>query len=273
MNDKDFTKKFGPWAVVTGASSGIGTKFTHGVAAKGLNVVLVGRREVRLKEISNELETTYGVQTRVVSTDLTDETFLTDIRLVTDPLDIGLLVSNAGAASMGALLKVDVDNLLEMLSLNTATHLRLVHHFGNQLVARGGGGILLVGSMAGMQGTPLGANYAGSKAYVHNIGQALNYELKKSGVNVSVTVPGPTSTPALHDRSDIDLGKIPGPVLSPEKVVELGLNGLAKNKPIVITGRMNRMMDKMFRRVLPRQAGRNMMGSMVNKYAPAELKM
>ncbi len=273
MNDQKFADKFGPWALVTGASSGIGTGFAHAVAAQGLNVVLVGRREGRLKEVAEEIETSHQVQTRIVATDLTDDAFLTDIRHVTDPLDIGLLVSNAGAGALGAMLKVDVEDLLGNLTLNTNAHLRLSHHFGDRLVQKGRGGILLVGSMAGMQGTPLGANYAGAKGYVHNLGQALNYELRKTGVHVSVTVPGPVNTPALNDRTDIDLGKMPGPVMSVDDLVAIGLRGLAKNKPLVVAGGANRVMDFMFRRVMPRQTGRNMMGMMVTKYAPAELTM
>ena len=273
MNDQKFAEKFGSWALVTGASSGIGTGFAHGVAAKGLNVVLVSRREGQLREVADELETTHQIQTRVVATDLTDDAFLTDIRQVTDPLDIGLVVSNAGAGVLGATLKVDVEDLVSPLTLNTTAHLRLSHHFGGRLVKKGRGGILLVGSMAGMQGTPLAGNYAGAKGYIHNLGQALNYELRRTGVHVSVIVPGPVNTPALNDRTDIDLGKMPGPVMSVDKLVAIGLKGLAKNKPLVVTGGANRVMDFMFRRVMPRQAGRNMMGMMMTKHAPAELTM
>ncbi len=94
-----------------------------------------------------------------------------------------------------------------------------------------------------------------------------------TGVHVSVTVPGPVNSPALNDRTDIDLGKMPGPVMSVDKLVAIGLKGLANNKPLVIAGGTNRVMDFMFRRVLPRQVGRNMMGMMMTKYAPAELTM
>ncbi len=273
MNNQIFAEKFGSWAVVTGASSGIGTGFARGVAAKGLNVVLVGRREGRLKEVADELETIHQVQTQIVATDLTDDAFLTDIRQVTDPLDIGLVISNAGAGVLGAMLKVDVEDLASTLKLNTTAHLHLAHHFGKRLVKKGRGGILLVGSMAGMQGTPLAGDYAGAKAYIHNLGQALNYELRRTGVHVSVTVPGPVNSPALNDRTDIDLGKMPGPVMSVNKLVAIGLKGLAKNKPLLIAGGTTRVMDFMFRRVLPRQVGRNMMGMMMTKYAPAELTM
>ncbi|MBL4771880.1 MAG: SDR family NAD(P)-dependent oxidoreductase [Planctomycetes bacterium] len=268
-----FENKFGPWALVTGGSSGLGVGFAHNLAAKGLNVVLTGRREALLTEVAQQLEERHGIQTRVVATDLTSDEALDEIRKVTDELDIGTVISNAGVASMGAMLKIDADELGRNLKLNTTAHLRISHHFGQRLVERGKGGILFVGSMAGMQGTPLGANYAGAKGYVHNLAQALNYELRNSGVHVSVVAPGPTDTPGLNARTDIDLAKIPGPVMSVDKLVSIGLKGLAQNKPLVVAGLSNRMMDFMFRRILPRQTGRNMMGMMISKHAPRELKL
>lgn len=273
MKNQQFTKTFGPWAVVTGASSGIGSGYACELAARGFDLVLVARSDVRLKEFANELERAHGVATRVAPADLSRPDFLDDVRLVTDDLDVGLLVSNAGVASMGATLRVDIDELTRNLQVNTAAHLRLAHHFGQRLVARGGGGIVLVGSMAGMQGTPFGANYAGSKAYVHMLGQALNYELRGKGVHVSVVAPGPTDTPAVHGRTDIDLSKLPGPVMAVDKLVAVSLKGLAKNTPLVVPGVSNRMIDSLSRRMLPRQAGRNMMGSLIAKHTPADLSV
>jgi hypothetical protein len=273
MKNQEFTKRFGPWAVVTGASSGIGSGYARELACRGFDLVLVARGDVRLKELADELEQAHGVRTRVVSADLSHVDFLDDLRVVTDGLDVGLLVSNAGVASMGATLRVDVGELARNLQVNTTAHLRLAHHFGRRLVERGGGGIVLVGSMAGMQGTPFGANYAGSKAYVHMLGQALNYELKDKGVHVSVVAPGPTDTPAMNERTDIDLSKLPGPVMAVDKLVAISLEGLAKNKPLIVPGFSNRMIDSMSRRILPRQAARNMMGSLTAKHTPAELSM
>jgi short-subunit dehydrogenase len=273
MKTEQFAMRFGPWAVVTGASSGIGTGYARELAARGINLVLVARSDVRLKEVAEEVEEAHAIETRVVSADLADEDFIEDIRLATDGLDIGLLVSNADVASMGAMLRVPIEELARNLSVNTTAHLRLTHHFGEQLVARGSGGIVLVGSMAGMQGTPFGANYAGAKAYIHMLGQALNYELKDTGVNVSVVAPGPTNTPAVHGRTDIDLSKLPGPVMAVDKLVAVSLTGLSRNKPIVIAGASNRMIDSMSRRILPRQTGRNMMASITAKHVPAELSM
>lgn len=271
MNSEAFLAKFGPWAVVTGASSGIGTGFARALAAKGLNLALVARREAQLKELADELQVAHGVQTVVVACDLSQPGFLDDLRATTDGLDVVLLVSNAGAGALGAMLRVDVDELAHMLRLNTEAHLRLAHHYGQHLLGRGTGGIVLIGSMAGMQGTPLSGNYAGAKAYVHTLGQALNYELRRTGVNVTVVVPGPTRTPGLTERSDIDLTKLPGPVMEVDTLVAIGLKALAKNRPLIVAGAANRLTDATMRRLLPRQAARNLMGAMLTRHAPPEL--
>lgn len=273
MGNDSFKAKFGPWAVVTGASSGIGTGFARALAAKGMSVVLAARRADLLKELADELEGAHGVGTAVVATDLTQSGAIDDLRTATDSLDVGLLVSNAGAAALGAMLRVDVDKLAAMLRLNTEAHLRLSHHYGQRLVSRGGGGILFVGSMGAMHGMPLGGNYSGAKAYVHNFGQALNYELRDTGVNATVLVPGNTRTPGLTERTDIDMSKMPGPAMEVKQVVAIGLKALKRNKPLVIAGAPNRVLDTVTRRLLPRQAGRNLLGKTITRHAPAELTM
>ena len=273
MPDEEFVKAYGPWAIVTGASSGIGTGYARRLAAKGLNLVLVARREERLDEIARQLEVEHGIASRVAAVDLTQEGFVADLRRVTDPLDVGLLVSNAGGGTMGATLKTDLDESVHTLSLNTAAHLRLVHHYGNRLVGRQRGGIVLLGAMAGMQSLPFGGSYAGEKAYIHSLGQALNYELRNTGVHVSVTVPGATDTPGLTARTDIELSKLPGPVMSVDKLVTLSLEGLIENKPLTVAGRFNRTVDWMGRRFGPRQMSLNMVGWVMRRHVPDELAM
>jgi short-subunit dehydrogenase len=273
MSTNTFARQFGPWAVVTGASSGIGMAFARDVAGRGLNVVLVARMEGRLKELASEIERDHSVQTRVAAVDLAADDFLDGLRAVTDPLDVGLVVSAAGADAMGAVLKVDLDDLTAMLALNTAAHLKLAHHFGSRLVPLGRGGIQLVGSAAGMQGTPLNGNYSGAKAYIHNLGQAMNYELRKTGVHVSVSVPGPTATPGLLERTDIDLSQFPGKPMAPEKVASIGLKALVKNKPLVVTGAPNKVLDWIGRHLLSRRAISNLFGKLMTKFAPDHLRM
>jgi short-subunit dehydrogenase len=183
----------------------------------------------------------------------------------------GLLISNAGDDAMGALLRVELPELNKMLQLNTASHLALVHHFGRRFENRNSGGILLVSSTAGLQGTPYLGNYAGSKAYLLNLGMALNYEMRGTGVKVTVLMPGPTKTPGLVDKPAIPLASLPAPQMSPESVARIGLQALTKNKPYVIAGAMNRIMA-IVGGVLGRTAGRNMWGGLLKGIVPEELR-
>jgi uncharacterized protein len=266
------TLQFGPWAVVTGANSGIGAAFADQLAKQGYNLVLVGRRAEALNAVSERLVRTYSIKTRSVLVDLSTSDFLTQLAAQINDLDIGMLVSNAGDDAMGALLRVELDQLTKMLRLNTEVHLRLAHHFGRLFEKRGGGGILLVSSTAALQGTPFLANYGGAKAYLLNMGMALNSEMRGTGVNVTVLVPGPTKTPGLLEKPAVPLSKLPAPVMTPAAVARIGLAALARNKPYVIAGIMNRIMAGMGS-LLGRVGARNMWGALIRGIVPAELKV
>src|ERR1700751_1539986 len=146
--------QFGPWAVVTGASSGIGREFADQLAAAGINVVLVARRLAVLRELGAELNRRYGVDYRAVGVDLSEPDALGPIAEATADIDVGLLVSNAGAALPGPFLDSDLQAQRAILRLNAAAHLGLAHHFGERLGRRGPGGNLL--------GSPLGATPGGA---------------------------------------------------------------------------------------------------------------
>src|SRR5260221_5693740 len=138
--------RFGPWALVTGASSGIGKEFARQIAASGINIVLVARREDLLKEVGVEFSKRYGVEHRVVVLDLSEEGFIAGLADATDDIDIGLVVSNAGTPNPGEFLKLDRQVLLAALRLNTMAHLDIAHHFGARLAAPRRGGLILIGS-------------------------------------------------------------------------------------------------------------------------------
>lgn len=270
--------RFGPWAVVTGASRGIGQAFAHRLASDGYHLVLVSRGKPTLDDLAQAIENRHGVQTRVVPADLSVHPAsgvdpLEALIDATTDLDVGLVVSNAGAALMGAALRHDVEDLTQMLNLNTTAHLRLAHYWGGRFVDRGTGGILLVGSTAGLQPTPYGGSYGGAKAYVVGLAGALNHELRKTGVHVSCIVPGPTKTDALLHRDDLDLSRMPAPAMSTEKLVEAALRGLEKNKPAVVPGAANKMMDLMGRKLLSRRASSKVWGIMLEGIAPEELRV
>lgn len=142
---------FGPWALVTGASSGIGKEFARQLAASGLNLVLVARRLPLLEEVGRTLADEYGIDYRAVGLDLSQEDFLERLEIVTHDLEIGLVVSNAGAAHPGAFLSSDPDGLHQTIRLSVLAHLDLVHHFGGKMVTRKRGGIVLLSGMGASQ--------------------------------------------------------------------------------------------------------------------------
>jgi short-subunit dehydrogenase len=248
---------FGPWAIVTGASSGIGKAFARQLAANGLHVALVARRLPLLEDLGQQLATTYGVQYRAVEVDLAEPDFLATLEAATGDLDIGLLISNAGAFLPGAFLQLDRSRLQQMVHLNVLAHLNLSHHFGQRLATRGRGGLLLVASTAGLQGVPFSAEYAAAKGFVLNLGEALHVEFQKVGVHVTALLPGAVDTPMLTDFG-FDLINTPIKPMSPEQCVAEGLAALQRNRATHIAGRMNRLMAAL----MPRPVATRMYGRM-----------
>src|SRR5579859_4542623 len=128
---------FGPWALVTGASSGIGKELARQVAASGIHVVMVARRQQLLDDLGRKLAKDFGVQYRTVGVDLTSEDFLEKIRPATDDLDIGLLISNAGAPLVAEFVHTPVDSLLRQIRLDVSAPLQLIRHFAPRLAGEG----------------------------------------------------------------------------------------------------------------------------------------
>ena len=223
-------KRFGPWALVTGASSGIGKEFARQIAASGINIVLVARREDLLKEVGVEFSKRYGVEHRVVVLDVSQEDFIRQLASATDDLDIGLVVSNAGTGNPGEFLKLDRQLLQATLRLNTMAHLDIAHYFGGKLAERRRGGLILVGAMGAENGIPCMANDGGAKAYVHSLGEALHYEFKPLGVYVTVLAAGFTNT-AVLEKFGLDPKTMPMKPMSVEQCVSEGLSGL-RQKPL-----------------------------------------
>src|SRR6202048_3826978 len=186
--------QFGPWALVTGASSGIGKEFARQIAASGISVVLVARREALLAELGRALSQEFGVQYRALAMDLSQEGFIAGLTDATDDIDIGLVVSNAGTPNPGEFLKLDRQVLQATLRLNTMAHLDITHHFGAKLAERRRGGLILAGAMGAENGIPCMANDGGAKAYVHSLGEALHFEFNPRGVCVTVLAAGFTDT-------------------------------------------------------------------------------
>jgi short-subunit dehydrogenase len=253
-------ERFGPWALITGASSGIGREFARQLARAGLSTVLAARRRALLEEVGRSVATDFGVQYRVITADFSEEGFVETLASATDDLDIGLVVSNAGSPSPGGFLSKDRNELASQLRLNALSHLDIAHHFGRKLTARGRGGLIFVSAMGAEKGIPYMANDSGGKAYVQCLAQALHVELKPVGIHVTVVSPGPTETQALA-LLGLTPETMPMKPMKVEQCVWEALRGLAANRSLVIPGRMNRIMNA----IVPASVTRTMMAKMFEK--------
>ena len=252
-------KRFGPWALVTGASSGIGKEFARQIAASGIHVALVGRREPLLRTVGAECTRASGVQHRIIPLDLSEPDFLPVLRDATGDLDIGLVVSNAGTGNPGEFLRLDRQLLQETLRLSTMAHLNITHHFGAKLAERRRGGLILAGAMGAENGVPCMANDGAAKAYVHSLGEALHYEFKPQGVYVTVLAAGFTNT-AVLEKFGLDPKTMPLKPMSVEQCVSEALSGLLKNRSRVVPGRLNRIMNALVPASLARKLEADLLG-------------
>ena len=253
---------YGPWAVVTGASSGIGKAFADHLAAAGLNLVLAARSTGKLDALGQALADSHGVSYRVVTVDLSDPAGAMALLAATDDLDIGLLVSNAGSGHPGPLLDQPLDDLHRRFTLNAVTHLDLVHTFASRFVARGRGGIVLTSALGALQGLPNMAHDSAAKAYVLNLGEALHYELAPAGVDVIVLLPGSVDTPII-DALGLRGAALPIRPQPAEAAVRESVTAFLKHRPLYIPGRPMRIMT----RLTPRSLSVRMNGRMLGQAA------
>ena len=183
--------QYGPWVVVTGASSGIGRAMALQLAQAGFNVMVVGRRPKRLNDVTAQIARSSNVTTRVVMADLATSIGVDTVEAACGDLDVGLLVAAAGFGTSGAFLGADLTVELEMLNVNCGALVGQCLSFGRRFAKRGRGGIILLASLVGFQGVPFSASYAASKAYVQSLAEALHVELQPLGIDVLACAPGP----------------------------------------------------------------------------------
>lgn len=232
-------ERHGPWAVIAGASEGIGAAFAHQLAAADIGVVLVSRRRAVLDELADAVRaTTPGAAVRVVPVDLTADDAVAQLAAATADLEVGLVVYNAGADTMAVkFLDRTLDQVMHLVKLNVVTVTALCHHFAGLMRARGRGGIILLGSMSGLAGTGWVAGYAASKAYDQILAEGLWRELRGDGVDVMALVAGATDTPA-HARMGAAVTE-EFPPMDPVDVAREGLAALGDG-PVHVAGAANR---------------------------------
>ncbi|MFC4603982.1 SDR family NAD(P)-dependent oxidoreductase [Rhodococcus kronopolitis] len=226
--------QYGPWAVIAGGSEGVGAAFADELAQAGFNLVLIARKPGPLEETAEKVRT-HGVEVRTLSLDLLATDALAQIRRVTDDVEVGLLIFNAGANSYGhEFVTGDLDGFRGVIELNIIKQLELSHHFGGLMRDRGRGGIMLLGSLAGYMGSEHQSIYAASKAFSRVFAESLWLELEPHGVHVVELVLGVTRTPAMV-RAGLNFD-IPGMIVQEaEDAAREGLEHLTDG-PIWIAG-------------------------------------
>ncbi len=267
-----FSNRYGPWALITGASAGIGAEFARQIAARGVNVALVARRQAKLDALAEDLGRRHGVETLTIAADLTDPGFLDTLTGSLATRHIGLLVNNAGFGNVGAFLDSDIDSELRMLELNCRAPLILTHHFGQRMRDEGRGGIIMMASIAGLIPNPYLAHYGATKAWNRFLGEGLTVELKRAGVDVTSVCPGPTQS-EFFESAEVDPSTWPAAaragIGSAEGVVAAGLHGLGRHAQVV-PGWTNKLMTASRRlspeSLPPRIAGRVMRMAMPRKH-------
>jgi short-subunit dehydrogenase len=205
--------RYGRWAVVTGASDGIGKAFAELLAQAGFNLVVAARRQDVLAGVAKHLSSSHGVEVRAVSCDLGRPEGVAALEDATQELDAGLLVAAAGFGTSGPFLSSDLQAELGMIDVNCRAVAALAFEFGSRFVRRGGGGIVLLSSLVAFQGVPRAANYAATKAYVQTFAEGIRQELSGSDVDVLAVAPGPVRS-GFGQRANMKMGmaQTPGEV-------------------------------------------------------------
>lgn len=233
---KSLKEKYGPWALVTGASSGIGRELARKISEAGLNVVLSGRNETALTDIADELEDSYKIQAEVLVADIATTAGIRRLTGELEGIPIGLFVASAGFGTSGPFVQSNLEEEMQMVQVNSLSLMMLTHYFGRKFAEQKRGGIILMSSIVGFQGVPNAANYSATKAYVQSLGEGLYHELKPYNVDIIAAAPGPVHS-GFASVADMQMGN----ALTPEEIAVPILKALGK-KSTVFPGRLTKIL-------------------------------
>lgn len=186
--------KYGEWAIITGASSGIGFELATQLASAGFNLVINSRHLGKLQEVEKQLKAKSNIKIKIVATDVSETDGIDKIVQATQGLNVGLLIVSAGYGTSGNFIDGSLHTEINMLKVNCEALLSLTHFYSQQFAQQKRGGIILMSSMVAFQGTPYSANYAATKAYVQTLSEGIAVELKPFGVDVLAAAPGPVES-------------------------------------------------------------------------------
>ncbi len=219
----DLTSRYGTWAVITGASNGIGREFAVQLAAIGMNVVIAGRDEGRLEQLARSIRDEFGVEAVAAPGDLSTTAAIEELLEVASKFDVGLLIANAGFGTSGSFAESDLEGELDMLNVNCRALFALTQQFTKRFAGRKRSGIVLLSSIVAFQGVPSSAHYSATKAYVQNLGEALHVELAPLGIDVLSVAPGPVDT-GFAARAGLKMGT----ALAPDVIARQSISALGR---------------------------------------------
>lgn len=225
--DSGLNRRFGPTALITGASDGIGRAFAVQLAEHGFDLILVARRGDVLQEIALDLGTRFGGDVRVVAMDLSDPSAVPELMSLTENTPVGLVVAAAGFGSIGPFLDQDMTSETNMVDLNCRSVVELSYGFGSRMTAAKRGGIVLFGSLVEFNGAPLSATYAATKGFVQSFAEGIAAEMRPHGVSVLSVAPGPVGT-GFAARAGMKMGQ----AATPEKVARSALASLGRRTTV-----------------------------------------
>ena len=255
----DFREKYGRFALVAGASEGLGAAFARQIAARGVDLVLIARRAAVLESVAKSIESESGVEVRTLAADLADPGIASVVSEATEGLEIGLLVYNAAHSAIGPFLDTPLASHLTELDVNCRTALVLTHLLGRPMRERGRGGIVVMSSLASSQGSPYIAHYGATKAYDRVLAEGLWGELGEHGIDVVACCAGATRTPRYLSSQPENERNFFVPEMEPEDVAREALAALGR-RPSLVPGRANRIASFFMAHLLPRRLGIRMMG-------------
>jgi short-subunit dehydrogenase len=264
VEDADFRARYGPWALVAGASAGLGAVFAVQLAARGLNLVLIARRKEALDELATTLMHDYAIEVRTLQFDLGSDDSESVIMAATSDLEIGLLVYNAATVITGPYFEITLQDHLKEIAVNCKGLLTLAYILGQHMLKRRRGGMVFMSSLSSFQGSALIANYAATKAYSRILGEGLWEELRTQGIDVVTCSPSAISTPAYLADASSRSGRISSATMMPREVAAETLAALGK-EPVVIPGWGNRLANVLMQRVFPRKMAIGLMGRVMRR--------
>jgi short-subunit dehydrogenase len=261
MRDR-FPERYGSWALIAGASAGLGAAYARALARRGMNLVLVARRKDLLEKLAQDLRGQFGVEVRCHSGDLATAGLSEGLRGSIPDLEVGLVVYNAAQAPVGDFAEAKSSDLFRVIDVNVRGPVALLRTFLPPMIERRRGAVVIMSSLAGNQGSPRIAAYAASKAFLRVLGEGLWRELKGKGIDVIVCCAGAVRTPGYAETSGTDA---PG-TLEPEFVAERTLRAIQKG-PVVLPGFINVAANWFMSRLLSRRAAIGIMAGSTNNLA------